>query len=83
MADFTSLGLSDWLILQCKQMGISKPTPVQENCIPAILEGKLSLMQSYFYKSTTTLWSYALILHNLCRLYFLAMRYIFTSSACL
>ncbi|XP_012683715.1 probable ATP-dependent RNA helicase DDX49 [Clupea harengus] len=40
MADFTSLGLSDWLILQCKQMGISKPTPVQENCIPAILEGR-------------------------------------------
>lgn len=40
MADFSSLGLSDWLIQQCKQMGISKPTPVQENCIPAILDGR-------------------------------------------
>ncbi|XP_062412874.1 probable ATP-dependent RNA helicase DDX49 [Sardina pilchardus] len=40
MADFSSLGLSEWLIQQCKQMGISKPTPVQENCIPEILDGR-------------------------------------------
>lgn len=40
MATFESLGLSDWLIQQCKQMGINRPTPVQEKCIPAILEGK-------------------------------------------
>ncbi|XP_063056763.1 probable ATP-dependent RNA helicase DDX49 [Engraulis encrasicolus] len=40
MADFSSLGLSDWLIQQCKQLGIGKPTPVQQNCIPAILEGR-------------------------------------------
>lgn len=39
MATFESLGLSDWLIQQCKQMGINRPTPVQEKCIPAILEG--------------------------------------------
>lgn len=40
MATFESLGLCEWLIQQCKQMGISRPTPVQEKCIPAILEGK-------------------------------------------
>ncbi|KAM9849152.1 putative ATP-dependent RNA helicase DDX49 [Aulostomus maculatus] len=40
MGDFSSLGLSDWLIKQCKQLGITKPTPVQENCMPAILEGR-------------------------------------------
>ncbi|XP_062868687.1 probable ATP-dependent RNA helicase DDX49 isoform X1 [Trichomycterus rosablanca] len=40
MSTFASLGLSDWLIDQCKQLGISRPTPVQENCVPAILEGR-------------------------------------------
>ncbi|KAM6962487.1 putative ATP-dependent RNA helicase DDX49 [Aplochiton taeniatus] len=40
MSDFSSIGLSDWLIQQCKQLGIGKPTPVQENCMPAILEGR-------------------------------------------
>uniref|UniRef100_A0A673LJ25 RNA helicase n=1 Tax=Sinocyclocheilus rhinocerous TaxID=307959 RepID=A0A673LJ25_9TELE len=40
MATFESLGLCEWLIQQCKQMGISRPTPVQEKCIPAILEGR-------------------------------------------
>ncbi len=40
MADFSSLGLSDWLVKQCKQLGINKPTPVQENCMPAILRGE-------------------------------------------
>ncbi|XP_039984035.1 probable ATP-dependent RNA helicase DDX49 isoform X1 [Xiphias gladius] len=40
MGDFSSLGLSNWLVKQCKQLGISKPTPVQENCVPAILEGR-------------------------------------------
>uniref|UniRef100_A0AAQ6AEL2 RNA helicase n=1 Tax=Amphiprion ocellaris TaxID=80972 RepID=A0AAQ6AEL2_AMPOC len=40
MGDFSSLGLSDWLVKQCKQLGINKPTPVQQNCMPAILEGR-------------------------------------------
>ncbi|KAE8294013.1 putative ATP-dependent RNA helicase DDX49 [Larimichthys crocea] len=40
MADFPSLGLSDWLVKQCKQLGINKPTPVQESCMPAILQGR-------------------------------------------
>uniref|UniRef100_A0A7N8XBK6 RNA helicase n=1 Tax=Mastacembelus armatus TaxID=205130 RepID=A0A7N8XBK6_9TELE len=40
MGDFSSLGLSDWLVKQCKQLGINRPTPVQENCLPAILEGR-------------------------------------------
>lgn len=37
---FSSLGLSDWLIKQCQQLGINRPTPVQENCVPAILQGR-------------------------------------------
>ncbi|XP_068591040.1 probable ATP-dependent RNA helicase DDX49 [Cebidichthys violaceus] len=40
MLDFSSLGLADWLVKQCKQLGINKPTPVQEHCMPAILEGR-------------------------------------------
>ncbi|XP_068090300.1 probable ATP-dependent RNA helicase DDX49 [Hyperolius riggenbachi] len=40
MEGFTRLGLSSWLIEQCKQLGICKPSPVQENCIPPILEGR-------------------------------------------
>lgn len=40
MADFSSLGLADWLVKQCKQLGINKPTPVQEHCMPPILEGR-------------------------------------------
>ncbi|CAG5863881.1 unnamed protein product [Menidia menidia] len=40
MGDLSSLGLSDWLIKQCKQLGINKPTPVQENCLPPILAGR-------------------------------------------
>lgn len=40
MCDFAALGLSEWLIKQCKQLGINKPTPVQENCLPPILEGR-------------------------------------------
>lgn len=40
MADFPSLGLSEWLVKQCKQLGIHKPTPVQQNCVPAILQGR-------------------------------------------
>lgn len=40
MSEFAALGLSDWLVKQCQQLGISKPTPVQENCLPPILEGR-------------------------------------------
>lgn len=53
MATFESLGLCEWLIQQCKQMGISRPTPVQEKCIPAILEGKY-LTLCLLYKNCTT-----------------------------
>lgn len=40
MGEFAALGLSDWLVKQCQQLGISKPTPVQENCLPPILQGR-------------------------------------------
>ena len=34
------LGLHPWLVENCKAMGIKKPTQVQANAIPPILEGK-------------------------------------------
>ncbi|KAJ8307857.1 hypothetical protein KUTeg_014590 [Tegillarca granosa] len=37
---FKELGLNEWLYNQCKAMGLSKPTQIQTNCIPPILEGK-------------------------------------------
>ncbi|XP_039084300.1 probable ATP-dependent RNA helicase DDX49 isoform X1 [Hyaena hyaena] len=40
MAGFASLGLSSWLVEQCRQLGLKQPTPVQLGCIPAILEGR-------------------------------------------
>uniref|UniRef100_UPI00358EADDE probable ATP-dependent RNA helicase DDX49 n=1 Tax=Myxine glutinosa TaxID=7769 RepID=UPI00358EADDE len=40
MAGFSLLGVEGWLVRQCAQMGIGKPTSVQENCIPAILRGQ-------------------------------------------
>uniref|UniRef100_A0A8C6WHI5 Probable ATP-dependent RNA helicase DDX49 n=1 Tax=Neogobius melanostomus TaxID=47308 RepID=A0A8C6WHI5_9GOBI len=40
MSEFAALGLSDWLVKQCQQLGINKPTPVQENCLPPTLEGR-------------------------------------------
>ncbi|XP_054905611.1 probable ATP-dependent RNA helicase DDX49 [Poeciliopsis prolifica] len=40
MSDLSSVGLSDWLVKQCKHLGLNKPTAVQENCIPPILEGR-------------------------------------------
>jgi len=39
MSEFEGLGLDEWLISQCKSMGITKPSPIQINCIPPILEG--------------------------------------------
>ncbi|XP_055335378.1 probable ATP-dependent RNA helicase DDX49 isoform X1 [Paramacrobiotus metropolitanus] len=37
---FLDLGLHEWLIKQCEIVGLKKPTPVQEQCIPAILAGR-------------------------------------------
>ena len=37
---FGSLGLADWLSTQCEAVGIRKPKPIQQNCIPHILNGK-------------------------------------------
>ncbi|XP_051828253.1 probable ATP-dependent RNA helicase DDX49 isoform X1 [Antechinus flavipes] len=40
MVSFAELGLASWLVAQCKQLGLKHPTPVQQNCVPAILEGR-------------------------------------------
>lgn len=39
ITSFGSLGLSEWLVKQVDTMGLRIPTPVQVNCIPAILKG--------------------------------------------
>ncbi|KAF9588336.1 hypothetical protein IFM89_008766 [Coptis chinensis] len=36
---FTDLNLSDWALETCKELGLKKPTPVQQHCIPKILAG--------------------------------------------
>ncbi|XP_077278013.1 putative ATP-dependent RNA helicase Dbp45A [Temnothorax americanus] len=38
--DFSHLKLNSWLLAQCESMGLKKPTPIQQNCIPQILTGK-------------------------------------------
>eukprot|EP00742_Colponemidia_sp_Colp-10_P002468 GILJ01002630.1.p1 GENE.GILJ01002630.1~~GILJ01002630.1.p1 ORF type:complete len:467 (-),score=80.16 GILJ01002630.1:121-1521(-) len=37
---FERLGVSNWLIKNCENMGIRTPTPIQTRCIPSVLAGK-------------------------------------------
>ncbi|KAM3684124.1 hypothetical protein ACB098_11G020500 [Castanea mollissima] len=39
-ATFASLGLAEWAVQTCKELGMHKPTPVQTHCIPKILAGR-------------------------------------------
>lgn len=39
-SSFQGLGLAEWLVKTCKELGMKKPTPVQLGCIPPILAGK-------------------------------------------
>ncbi|XP_072050708.1 probable ATP-dependent RNA helicase DDX49 [Amphiura filiformis] len=39
-SSFASLGLQEWLITQCKSVGINRPSAIQHNCIPPILKGQ-------------------------------------------
>ena len=53
---FDSLPLKKWLKDQCRLLGFEHPTPVQDNCIPRILEGKVSkisvtALQHHFSRS--------------------------------
>ncbi|XP_063003299.1 probable ATP-dependent RNA helicase DDX49 [Elgaria multicarinata webbii] len=40
MAAFRALGLAPWLAAQAEQLGLARPTPVQEACIPPALQGR-------------------------------------------
>ena len=40
---FSSVGLGDSLVAQISAVGFRSPTPIQGNCIPPILEGKLTV----------------------------------------
>lgn len=40
IASFEDLGVADWLVSTCKEMGMKTPTPVQQACVPQILAGK-------------------------------------------
>jgi len=37
--DINDLGLNDWLVVQCKALHMTRPTPIQLRCIPEILKG--------------------------------------------
>ena len=37
---FAELGLNEWLVNQCTAVGMIKPTPIQRNCVPKIIEGE-------------------------------------------
>ena len=39
MNKFEKLGLSEELLKSINELGFEKPTPIQENIIPVILEG--------------------------------------------
>ena len=39
MAGFSQLGIDDWLVQQCKSVGLKSPTPIQQHCTEPILEG--------------------------------------------
>ncbi|KAJ3673397.1 hypothetical protein LUZ60_006771 [Juncus effusus] len=38
-SSFAELGLAEWAVATCQELGIRQPTPVQRRCIPAILAG--------------------------------------------
>jgi ATP-dependent RNA helicase DDX49/DBP8 len=40
LTTFSDLGLDSWLVKKCSVLGLNKPTPVQANCIPAVLAGR-------------------------------------------
>ncbi|XP_060088789.1 probable ATP-dependent RNA helicase DDX49 [Heteronotia binoei] len=40
MAAFREFGLAPWLVAQAEQLGLKRPTPVQEACIPPALQGR-------------------------------------------
>ena len=44
---FEEFGFNDWLVQQCVAVGMAKPTEIQTNCIPAIMEGRYSLWLDY------------------------------------
>jgi len=39
-ASFEGLGLAEWLVRTCRELGMKKPTPVQQGCVSQILAGK-------------------------------------------
>ena len=36
---FADLGLAEWAVQTCKELGMRRPTPVQHHCIPRIIAG--------------------------------------------
>ena len=37
---FKALGLTDWLVSVCSSLGMTRPTHVQQGCVPEILAGR-------------------------------------------
>ena len=39
--EFSDLNLNSWLLNHLNRLGFKRPTPIQYNCIPTILQGRL------------------------------------------
>ena len=61
--DFRKLGISEDLVNGLDHMNIRKPTPIQEQAIPAVLEGRDLIAVSY-----THLRAHETVLDLVCRL---------------
>ncbi|KAL6313581.1 hypothetical protein AAG906_006949 [Vitis piasezkii] len=57
---FADVGLAEWAVQTCKELGMRRPTPVQHHCIPRILAGDdvLGLAQTGSGKTAATLWGF-------------------------
>ena len=40
ITSFQELGLSKWIVKSCNALGMNKPTPIQQYCIPPALKGR-------------------------------------------
>lgn len=52
MAGFSQLGIDDWLVQQCRSVGLKSPTPIQQHCTEPILQGKKSHERLDFWGDT-------------------------------
>ncbi|XP_039295324.1 probable ATP-dependent RNA helicase DDX49 isoform X4 [Nilaparvata lugens] len=65
MKTFSDLELKPWIIRQLSGIGLKHPTPIQENCIPKIIEGRDCIGAAKTGSGKTLVFALP-ILHKLC-----------------